>query len=589
MTTRAPLTLFEKRALFILAILIGSTRFLAVAHSMWDWDEGLFSLGVQNYDVAEHRPHPPGYPLYIAAAKVVALAGLDDFRCLQVIVVLGALFVFPVVFWLAREIGFDFPTSIAGAAIYAFLPNIWIYGGTGFSDVPATVIALAACALLLRGRADARAYVFGAIVLGISAGFRPANLLVGAAPALLATWVQLRKFRNYRAVAAAMLLGAAIVAGSYVGAALASRSIEAFVDVVQLQSRYVRDIDSWRSPIRPPLSEAAIAFLLWPFWQQDVLNALVIGSLMSIVAAIVKRRTAPFLALAIFVPTAITSWLNLDINTASRYAIGYMALHALLAADGFSLFRRKAQIALCAATCIVFIVWTWPALQMQRSSDSPPVAALKWIRDNTPPSTPVYVHAGYRPQADYLLGERQHFFFDGLEEIPLSMGDAWMVDWRIHEGAQTFLRPHKTLWKIVRRRGFEASITRAAVTTRFGDGWHPQEGTALAPFRWMKKEGVLLLPAIRGEGIASIRATVPVEVLPASAVLEVYWNGQLIERVNVTEEKLERSWKLQSRADVGNELRLAMNTTVIPSALGNSTDDRELGLKLDRLSWLPSQ
>jgi hypothetical protein len=379
------------------------------------------------------------------------------------------------------------------------------------------------------------------------------------------------------------------VAASYLGAALASHSVEDYIAIVGAQSRYVRDVDSWRSPIRPSLVEAAKAFLLWPFWQQDVLNVLAVGALMSTVAAIVKRRVAPLLTLALFVPLAITSWLNLDINTPGRYAIGYMAAHALLAADGFSLFGRRVQIALCAATCIVLAVWTWPALQLQRTTDSPPVAALKWIRDNVPPSAPVFVHAGYRPLSDYVLDDRQPLFFDKEDDIPLEMGDAWMVDWRIHEGGQSFLRPHKTLWKIVRRRSFEASVTRAAVMTRFGDGWHEQEGTAIAPYRWMKKEGVLWLPAIHGDGFASIRAKVPVELLPNAATLDVYWNGQLIERVVPTSEKLERSWKLRSRPDAGNELRLVMSATVIPSKVNNSTDDRELGLKLDGLSWMPVQ
>src|SRR5688572_33147137 len=107
----------QRRIILVLSIVIGLTRFLAIAQSPFDWDEALFSLGVSDYEVPEHRPHPPGYPLFILAAKLIALTGLDAFRCLQVVVVLGALFLFPALYWLAREIGFDFPTSVAGAAV----------------------------------------------------------------------------------------------------------------------------------------------------------------------------------------------------------------------------------------------------------------------------------------------------------------------------------------------------------------------------------------------------------------------------------------------------------------------------------------
>jgi hypothetical protein len=579
----------QKRILLVLSIAIALTRFLAIAHSLFDWDEALFSLGVRDYEVTDHRPHPPGYPLFIAAAKVVALTGLDAFRCLQVVVVLGAMFIFPALFWLAREIGFDFTTAVSGAAIYAFLPNVWIYGGTGFSDVPSATLVFVACALLLRGRRDARAYILGAAVLGIAAGIRPASMLVGAAPALLATWAQIRA-KSYRSVAAAVVLGFAIVAGSYLGAALASRGVRVYIDTVRGQSRYVRDVDSWRNPGRPSLYVAAKTFIVHPFGQRDVLNALAIGAALSTIAAIARRRTAPLLTLAIFAPLAITSWLNLDINTPARYAIGYIATHALLGADGFRLFGRKAQIALCTAVVIIFISWTWSALRTQRTADSPPVAALKWIRDNVPESTPVFVHAGYGPQADYVLAHRRPNFFEEAENIPPEMGEAWVVDWRLREGGQSFVWPHRSLWNIVRRRSFEASVSRASALKRFGAGWHDQEGTGAHSWRWMQKAGVVALPAIAGSGTLSLRVFLPIDSLPVPPTVDVYWNGQPIDRITSTTADVERSWTLPSRVDAANELRLVTSATVIPAQRGRgSTDPRELGLRLDRLSWTPMQ
>ncbi|MFP5246221.1 MAG: glycosyltransferase family 39 protein, partial [Thermoanaerobaculia bacterium] len=208
----------QRRVIVVLSLAIALTRLLAIAQSLFDWDEALFALGVRDFDVTQHHPHPPGYPLFIVAAKVLDALGVSEFRSLQVIVVCGSLFVFPALYWLARELGFDFTTAAAGAALYAFLPNVWIYGGTAFSDVPATVFAFVACALLLRGRRDARAYVLGAIVLGIAAGFRLPNLLLGAIPALLATWSQRRR---WRLVLLAMFAGACVVLIAYGGAALA--------------------------------------------------------------------------------------------------------------------------------------------------------------------------------------------------------------------------------------------------------------------------------------------------------------------------------------------------------------------------------
>jgi hypothetical protein len=404
---------------------------------------------------------------------------------------------------------------------------------------------------------------------------------------LLATWAQWRA-KAYRAIATAILLGALIVGGSYLGAALASRSVRDYLDIVRDQSKYVHDVDSWHNPGRPSLYEAAKAFILWPFWQHDVLNAMAIAATLSAIAAIVRRRWAPLLTLAIFAPLAVTSWLNLDFNTAGRYAIGYMAAHALLTADGFLLFGRKAQLALCTAMVILFVVWSWPALRSQRTTDAPPVAALNWVRDNLPPSEPVYVHGTLGPLADYVLAGRRPNFFERDDDVPASSGDAWIVDWRVREGSQSFVRPHTTLWKVIRRRNFEASVSRASGLVRFGDGWHDEEGTGAHSWRWMKKEGVVLLPRMHGAGVLALQLFVPVQSLPAPPTLEVRWNGQTIERFVAAKTDMKRSWTLPSREDGVNELRISTSVTATPPPPRDGpVDTRELGLRLDRLSWMP--
>src|SRR3954467_6006511 len=172
-----PLTRRQNQIVIATSIIVSVTRFIARTRSAWDWDEFLFQLGVREYDVTQHHPHPPGYPLFIAAAKFVRLFTQSDFHALQIVVLIGALLLFPVVFFFARELRFDFRTSLFGALIASFLPNIWYYGGTAFSDIPGVVSGLFACVLLLRGCRDARAYVAGAFLLGLSAGIRPQNLM----------------------------------------------------------------------------------------------------------------------------------------------------------------------------------------------------------------------------------------------------------------------------------------------------------------------------------------------------------------------------------------------------------------------------
>src|SRR5688572_19602995 len=75
----APLTRGQRAALVAAAVIAAGSRFLARGHSMWDWDEALFCLGVRDYNVVQHHPHPPGYPLFLAAAKLMRLAVDSDF------------------------------------------------------------------------------------------------------------------------------------------------------------------------------------------------------------------------------------------------------------------------------------------------------------------------------------------------------------------------------------------------------------------------------------------------------------------------------------------------------------------------------
>src|SRR5436190_119735 len=57
-----------------------------------DLDSINFALGVRHYDVAHHQPHPPGYPLFILAAKAAHIVVASEARALSVVsVIAGAL------------------------------------------------------------------------------------------------------------------------------------------------------------------------------------------------------------------------------------------------------------------------------------------------------------------------------------------------------------------------------------------------------------------------------------------------------------------------------------------------------------------
>jgi len=579
----APLTRGERMALIAASVIAGASRLLARGHSMWDWDEALFCLGVRDYDVVQHHPHPPGYPLFIAAAKLVRLAVHSDLLALQIVVMLSGAALLPLLFFFAREARFPFASAFGGALVFVFLPNVWIYGGSAMSDVPSLALTLLACALLLRGCRSRAAYLGGAVSLALAAGIRPQALMVGVACGVIATIVRWRDDRGSVAVAA--ILGAVVAGGIYLGAAFACDPPSAYLPAVRLQSNWVRRVDSYHNPGRPPLRE-----LLAPFFYRPIAaNAVQIVSILAALGAVVgiARRRAPVLiALATFAPFAVFAWLMLDATAVSRYAIGYMPLHALLAADAWR--ERRVTIVASILLAASLAWWTWPAAKRIRAYDAPPVAAIRWVMHNAYPGAgTIFIHNGYAPFASYFLAAYQPRFFETMNELPLS---GYTEPGLIIGGetdapeAHRFERPRDRLWRIVRQRYFEASVVPAWSLVHFGGGWHDEEGEGSHRWRWMTRGAEIQLPSAGPRGRLMLRLYAPLDALAAPPAIEVRFNGALVERFIPATPIVEKRWTVPSRGDAPNELRLSTSEAIVPG----EGDTRELGLKLMAIQWQPA-
>ncbi|HET7433519.1 MAG TPA: hypothetical protein VFN10_02270 [Thermoanaerobaculia bacterium] len=435
------LTPRERMLCGALSLVVAASRFFAIAKSLWDWDEALFALALRDYDVAMYHPHPPGFPLFVGVAKLLTLCGIDSFHALQAIVVIASLFVFPAMFFLARELGASFFVACASALTLAFLPNVWFFGGTAFSDVPSMVLALAACALLLRGRTSPRALLLGGLVAGIAVGVRPQNLLFVAVPFVLAF------LRRRGATMLAAAIATIIIALSYGGAIIATGGWQPYSEALAHHSDYIRAVDSFLSPIRPPLWKVFDDFFFWPF-RAPVINVALLA------LALIGLARINRIALAIFVPFAIFAWLSLDFHSSSRFSIAYMPLYALLAAHGAELFRR-ARHAIAAALLALMIVWTWPALRVVHTSDAPPVAACTWIRTHVPRGTTIFVGESLGAHAALLLPD---YDVQSVRESDRPRANSWLLT----EEGSGFTRPRARLARaITRPRYFEVSVRPA--------------------------------------------------------------------------------------------------------------------------------
>ena len=433
LTPEASLTRRESLVAWALAVFVALTRWPALSQTLWDWDEALFALALRDYDVTAHHPHPPGFPLFIELAKLIPM---DGFHALQTIAFVASLLVFPAMFFLARSLRASAPVAMGAGLLLAFFPNVWFYGGTALSDVPSMVLVVTACALLLRGQV-----LLGAIVLGIAAGFRPQNLLIGFVPFVIAF------VRQRRAAVGAALVTAAIVIVSYATAASLSGGWDAYRDTLARHEEYIRNTDSFLAPRHPGLLQVADDFFLRPY------RAPAINVIVTLLAAIAVMRRRHWAAIAIFGPFCLFAWLFLDFHSASRFSIAYMPMFAMLAAAGIP---ERGRAVVLAVIVSLMIIWTWPALRVVHTTPSPPVAAIESLR--------VFKGTIY---VDERLGAHAELLMPGRALRTVRIAPPFVEEpgtALLREGASTapsarnFTRDRDRLAAIARARYFEVSV-----------------------------------------------------------------------------------------------------------------------------------
>ncbi|MBK5259771.1 MAG: hypothetical protein JJE51_09275 [Thermoanaerobaculia bacterium] len=593
-----PLALTRSQRILVLAttVAVAVTRIWARSLTLWDWDEALFAMSLHDFDVPQHHPHPPGFPFYVLLGKIARTFIGSDFRALQAVVIVAAISLFPLLFLLARELRFTFATAWSGALLFVFFPNVWFFGGTAFSDVPGLALALAACAMLLRGCRETRAYLAGAVLLGLAAAVRPQALVIAFVPSLLSMWCRSRK--SWSVALAAPLIGGLIVFGSYAGAALASESVESYLGTARALREYVRKVDSFLNPERQPLSGLLDDFFVdaIPGGRASVVVA--VAAAFGALASLFRRAPRVWLLLAMFLPFNLMGWLLLDVNSISRYSVSFGAMYALLAAEGIAILCSIARTAAPLLQSIVVMAialryswWAAPAIGEVRRIPSPPHAAMTWLLENTPATATLYAHGSVGPYVSYYLGKRNVIWLESPEEIPSRAGgrDEYFVTEGLSSGggAQNFVRPRERIYDIARKRYFSVSAIPVSGVARFGSGWYWEEEDGKSTWRWMAGRGEISLQPVAGKATLTIEFSLPTEVVPRRPVIEVTLNGHMVERFVCATPSVRKEWTVDALADRRNELVITTDKPLNPAREKINADERDLGLQLFAYSWRP--
>jgi hypothetical protein len=222
------------------AILLGAivlvTRLPFVTHVLWEWDSVLYARALEQgfrvtADLADQRPHPPGYAFYVAVASVARWLFNDSNAALVAISVVASALAAAGIYLLARRFTSRELAAFAALA-FAVDPLIWAHGEIA---LPYIVLALGSVGLALlfwdaRHGSERRA-LLASVAFGLAAGFRQ-DLLLVLGPLWLwsvAAGGPGRVARGAAAVLAASLLW-------LVPSAIASGGIGGYVSAVLSQS-----------------------------------------------------------------------------------------------------------------------------------------------------------------------------------------------------------------------------------------------------------------------------------------------------------------------------------------------------------------
>jgi hypothetical protein len=375
-----------------------------------DLDSINFALGVRDFDVTQHRPHPPGYPVYILLAKMAtalvtaAGASAPEARGLALWgAVFGALAAFPL-FAFFHALDGSARRAMAATVVTLMMPLYWFTASRPLSDTTGLAAALSALALLAiaverqRDRAVPaprvrRLLIGGAALAGLAIGVR-AQTFVLTLPLLALAIVDARLPRERRAPAAALsafAVGCLIWAVPLVVAsggpgryltALGSQGAEDFSGVVML----------WTYP-SPRVAAWALLHTFVRPWQNVFVAATVLG--LAAVGVVLTARRAPrsLLVLAcVAAPYAVFHLLFHETATV-RYALplvpvtAYLAVTALDGWMGASGSRRLVLPLGTAALVVVFALIAIPAARRYAAAGAPVFRLFDDMRSRAPGGT----------------------------------------------------------------------------------------------------------------------------------------------------------------------------------------------------------
>jgi hypothetical protein len=517
------------RLLAALAAVFALAHIPFLATSLEDIDSVNFALGIRDFDVATHRPHPPGYPVYIALGKAAtAIAGIYggqadapasaiEAKALAVLSLLGGIAAIGLLYLVFSSLTRSDVEAIAATVITATCPLLWYLAARPMSDLPGLAFALASQACLLSAwrrqqprpdgdrrlpppimAASGRMIVLGALLAGLAIGVRSQTMWL-TLPVLALVMLD----RVGRGVAGALLgSGVTFVMGGLawgIPLLVASGGLGAYLAALGTQAG--EDFTSGEMLYTAPNARAAAFALLRTFvdpWDSTLLAGVVLVLAVAGKTHLLWRDRRSLLALTAMAGPYFVFHLLFQDTSFVRYALPLVPVVAFLAVKGAALLTEVAVPVAAAAISVGAVVVASPVLVGYGAEPSPTVRVLAAMQAEA---------RGHLPEA---LAMHQTFVrpLEAEEvgitpQLPAPPRREWLElvkHWKSgHTGAVWFLAdPVRTdlalidpasrrdsiafSWPLVARPAFGGMRPSAVHWYRMpAPGWFAEEGWSLTP------------------------------------------------------------------------------------------------------------
>jgi hypothetical protein len=523
-------------------MLAGLALVFALAHvpflaaSLEDIDSVNFALGVRDFDVATHRPHPPGYPVYIAlgkAAKAVtnvasnAPESMVEAKALAALSLLAGVLaicflyrVFGAMTRVAAPATLRTPVSVealAATAITASCPLFWYLGARPMSDLPGLAAALASQAFVMSawwqqrpgpGRdrrlspavtaASGRLIVIGAFLAAFSIGLRSQTVWF-TVPLLVLVLFD----RVGRGVAGALIGGSVMfAAGGLVWGIpllIASGGLNAYLAALGTQAG--EDFAAGEMLYLNPTPRAAAFALLRTFvhpWDSTALAAVVLMlAAAGLVQLLWRDRRSLAAVIALGGPYLVFHLLFQD-TSFIRYALPLVPVVAFLAVRGVALVSETAVPAVAALIAIAGVAIASPVLVAYSAEPSPQVRAVRAMHAEAQGARPgaLAMHQTFvrpleaedvgvtpqlpsPPRLEWL--ELAKYWKSGQTEPIWFLADPMRSDLALIDPASR-TEVTEFRWPLVARPAFGGMRPSAVRWVRMPvPGWYAEEGWSLTP------------------------------------------------------------------------------------------------------------